>query len=150
MVSAATLTSAIGTVSAVRRSEIMLRVRSRGTRPEMAIRRLVHGLSYRCRLHGKGLPGRPDPVFASRRKVIFVHGCYWYRHPSCGIARTPKSWVQFWRAKLDWNRERDFANQSELRHMGCLFLVVWECEFHDFKSVAKRVVSFLEDRHEVG
>ena len=138
------------TVSAERRSEIMSRVRSRDMRPEMIVRRLVHGLGYRYRLHGKRLPGQPDLVFASRRRVIFVHGCFWHRHPDCGQARTPKSRVQFWRTKLDRNRERDLANQRELHHMGWHLLVVWECELHDLESVTKRVVCFLEDRREVG
>ena len=133
-----------------RRSEIMSRVRSFGTQPEMMVRRLVHGLGYRYRLHGRDLPGRPDLVFASRRKVIFVHGCFWHRHPDCGLARTPKSRVQFWRTKLDGNRERDIANQRELRRMGWLSLVVWECELRDLESVTKRVVPFLEEQREVG
>ena len=138
------------TVSAERRSEIMSRIRSCDTRPEMMVRRLVHGLGYRYRLHGRRLPGRPDLVFASRRRVIFVHGCFWHRHPDCGLARTPKTRVQFWRTKLDGNRERDLASQRELRRMGWLSLVVWECELRDLESVTKRVVRFLEERREVG
>lgn len=138
------------TVSVKRRSEIMSRVRSRDMRPEMTVRRLVHRLGYRYRLHGKRLPGRPDLVFASRRRVIFVHGCFWHRHPACRQARTPKSRVQFWRTKLDRNRERDLANQRELLQMGWRFLVVWECELHDLESVKKQVICFLEDRREIG
>ena len=128
----------------------MSRVRSHGTRPEMTVRRMVHGLGYRYRLHGKGLPGRPDLVFANRRRVIFVHGCFWHRHPECGLARTPKSRVQFWRTKLDRNRERDLANQQELRHTGWGFLIVWECEIQDLESIRERVVRFLEGHHEIG
>ena len=137
------------TVSAERRSEIMSRVPSRGSRPEMMVRRLVHGLGFRYRLHGKDLPGRPDLVFSSRRRVIFVHGCFWHRHPGCALARTPKSRVRFWRAKLDGNRERDIANQRKLDTMGWLSLVVWECELRDIQSVTNRVVSFLGQQREI-
>ena len=123
----------------------MSRVRATGTRPEMAVRRLVHGLGYRYRLHGKQLPGRPDLVFARRRKVIFVHGCFWHRHPGCRLARTPKSRVDFWRAKLDGNRERDLLTQRQLRELGWRSLIVWECQLNDLDSVARRVTRFLED-----
>ena len=133
------------TVTRERRSEIMSRIRGRGTRPEMAVRRLVHGLGYRYRLHGKHLPGRPDLVFARRQKVIFVHGCFWHRHPGCPLARTPKSRVDFWRAKLDGNRERDLLTQRELRDLGWRLLVVWECELNNLDSVAERITGFLED-----
>jgi len=137
------------TVSAERRSEIMSRVPSRGSRPEMMVRRLVHGLGFRYRLHGKDLPGRPDLVFSSRRRVIFVHGCFWHRHPGCALARTPKSRVRFWRAKLDGNRERDIANQRKLDTMGWLALVIWECELRDIQSVTNHVVSFLGQQREI-
>lgn len=138
------------TVTSQRRSEIMSRVRGQGTRPEMAVRRLVHGLGYRYRLHAKRLPGRPDLVFARHRKVIFVHGCFWHRHPGCRLSRTPKSRVEFWRAKLDGNRERDLLKQRELRTLGWESLVVWECELNDSESIAERVTRFLEDRREIG
>ena len=123
----------------------MSRVRPTGTRPEMAVRRLVHGLGYRYRLHGRRLPGRPDLVFAGRRKVVFVHGCFWHRHPGCRLARTPKTRVDFWRAKLDGNRERDLLKQRQLRDLGWRSLVVWECELTDLESVAERVTVFLKD-----
>lgn len=138
------------TVTPQRRSEIMSRVRGEGTRPELAVRRLVHGLGYRYRLHAKRLPGRPDLVLARHRKVIFVHGCFWHRHPGCPLSRTPKSRVEFWRAKLDGNRERDLRKQRELRDLGWASLVVWECELNDLDSVAERVTRFLEDRREIG
>ena len=138
------------TVTPERRSEIMSRVRARGTRPEMTVRRLVHRLGYRYRLHATHLPGRPDLVFAGRRKVVFVHGCFWHRHPGCRLARLPKSRVEFWRTKLDGNRERDLLKQRELRCLGWSSLVVWECELNDLESVAERVTRFLEEPSEVG
>ena len=138
------------TVTPERRSEIMSRVRAQGSRPERAVRRLVHGLGYRYRLDAEQLPGRPDLVFASRRRVIFVDGCFWHRHPGCRLARIPKSRVEFWRAKLDGNRDRDLVNQRELFRLGWSSLVVWECELKHLESVAERVTLFLEDRSEVG
>lgn len=109
----------------------------------MTVRRLVHGLGYRYRLHNAQLPGRPDLVFAARRRVIFVHGCFWHRHPGCRLARVPKSRVDFWRAKLDGNRRRDLLTQRELDELGWRSLVVWECELNDLDSVAMRVTGFL-------
>jgi len=114
-------------------------------RPEMTVRRLVYGLGYRYRLHGRKLPGRPDLVFTGRRKVIFVHGCFWHRHPGCRLARTPKSRVDFWNAKLDGNRKRDLFKQYELRQLGWRVLIVWECQLKDLESVRERVTCFLED-----
>ena len=133
------------TVTRQRRSQIMARVRATDTRPEMTVRRLVHGLGYRYRLHSRQLPGRPDLVFAGRRKVIFVHGCFWHRHLGCRLARTPKSRVDFWRAKLDGNRRRDLVKQRELRELGWQSLVVWECQLKDLDLVTERVTAFLED-----
>ena len=133
------------TVTRQRRSEIMSRIRSSGTRPEMAVRRLVHGMGYRYRLHDHRLPGRPDLVFAPRQRVIFVHGCFWHRHPGCRLARTPKSRVDFWRPKLDGNRQRDLLKQRELANLGWRSLVIWECQLADLDSVAERVTAFLDD-----
>ena len=135
--------AAMDTVTPERRSEIMSRVPNQGTRPEMTVRRLVHRLGYRYRLHNTQLPGRPDLVFASRRRVIFVHGCFWHRHPGCRLARIPKSRVDFWRAKLDGNRNRDLLTQRALDELGWRSLVVWECELNDLDSVAMRVTGFL-------
>lgn len=139
------IAAAMDTITRERRSEIMSRVRNVGMRPEMTVRRLVYGLGYRYRLHGRKLPGRPDLVFTGRRKVIFVHGCFWHRHPGCRLARTPKSRVDFWNAKLDGNRKRDLFKQYELRQLGWRVLIVWECQLKDLESVRERVTCFLED-----
>ena len=90
------------TLSPKERSERMSRIRGKDTKPELTVRRLVHGMGFRYRLHGKRLPGKPDMVFSARRKVIFVHGCFWHRHPDpgCPLARLPKSKLDFWRTKL--------------------------------------------------
>jgi len=125
------------------RSERMSRVRSTGSKPEMAVRQLVHGLGYRYRLHGKGIPGRPDLVFRGRRKVIFVHGCFWHRHTGCKLARLPKSRLDFWKPKLERNHERDREVHRALRDEGWSSLIIWECEVGDVEKLTVRIESFL-------
>lgn len=126
------------------RSEQMRRIRAQDTAPEMRVRRLVHRLGYRYRLHRRDLPGRPDLAFPSRKKVIFVHGCFWHRHPGCSRTRTPKSRVSYWEEKFRSNVARDVRKQAELRTLGWDFLIVWECETHNLEEVARRVVDFLD------
>jgi len=134
----------VDTLTPTQRSERMSRVRSKDTKPEMAVRRLVHGLGYRYRLHGRKLPGHPDLVFASRRKVIFVHGCFWHRHPRCKNTRLPKSKLDFWKPKLEDNRKRDLKSQRMLRKLGWAYLVIWECEVNGTEVLTKRIIDFLE------
>ena len=135
----------LDTLTARQRSERMSRVRSKDTKPELRVRRLVHGLGYRYRLHAKELPGCPDLVFRPRRKVIFVHGCFWHRHEGCSRNRIPKSpeRQELWRDKLDGNARRDQVNQTALREMGWAVLVIWECETNDVDRLAKEVRAFL-------
>ncbi|MGH6841669.1 MAG: very short patch repair endonuclease, partial [Methylocella sp.] len=97
-------------------------------------------------LHGRGLPGRPDLEFPARRKVIFVHGCFWHRHPDpgCALARMPKSRLDFWRTKLEGNRKRDQRNEAQLRSLGWETLVVWECQLHDRQALEKLIRGFLQ------
>lgn len=120
-------------------------VRARDTKPEMRVRRLTHALGYRYRLHRRDLPGKPDLVFGPRRKVIFVHGCFWHRHPDpdCKLARLPKSRQDFWLPKLEGNRERDERNNAMLTEMGWDVLEVWECETADADALAKKIKGFL-------
>jgi DNA mismatch endonuclease (patch repair protein) len=108
------------------RSENMSRIRSKDTAPELAVRRLLHSLGYRYRLHHKDLPGKPDIVFSVRRKVIFVHGCYWHAH-GCKVAHTPKSNEAYWSPKLRRNVERDALNRARLAELGWRSFVIWEC-----------------------
>ena len=135
----------LDTLTVRERSERMSRIRSRDTKPEMRVRRLVHGLGYRYRLHAKDLPGRPDLVFRPRRKVIFVHGCFWHRHEGCSRNRTPKSPERhsFWRDKLDGNARRDRLNEATLQRIGWEILVIWECETKDLDPLVERVRAFL-------
>lgn len=124
----------------------MSRVRSKDTKPELLVRRLVHSLGYRYRLHRKDLPGKPDLVFGPRRKAIFVHGCFWHRHddPSCKLARAPKSRLEYWGPKLDRNRERDVENLKALQDLDWDVLVLWECELKDLAALTSRITDFLE------
>jgi DNA mismatch endonuclease, patch repair protein len=131
-------------LSAEMRSKIMRGIRNKDTRPEMIVRRLVHGLGYRYRLHASDLPGRPDLVFRPRRKVVFVHGCFWHQHPGCPNVRPPRSRLRFWRPKLDGNRLRDEENLRRLREAGWSVLVLWECELGEASALADRIVTFLE------
>ena len=134
------------TISTQRRRENMRRIRNKGMKPEMAVRRLVHGMGYRYRLHRKDLPGKPDLVFPGRRKVIFVHGCFWHQHPdtSCKITRLPKSNLDYWLGKLQRNKERDREHQEKLRELGWDVMTVWECEVKNAEYTAIRIKSFLE------
>ena len=126
------------------RSKRMGLIRSKGMKPEMTVRRLVHSLGYRYRLHDAALPGRPDLVFKSRRKVIFVHGCFWHPHgEGCTLTRLPKSRLDFWRSKLEGNRRRDLENQESLRALGWDVLILWECELRDMVAIEGRVREFL-------
>ncbi|MCY3677607.1 MAG: very short patch repair endonuclease [Gemmatimonadetes bacterium] len=134
------------TVTAQRRSEIMSKIRAKGMKPEMAVRRMTHAMGYRYRLHGKDLPGKPDLVFPSRRKVIFVHGCFWHQHsdPACRIAHLPKSNRHYWLPKLERNVIRDAEQRAELARLGWDVLVIWECDVVRDDGIADRIRSFLE------
>ena len=115
------------------RSRMMSGIRGKDTKPEMVVRRLLHAMGYRYRLHAKDLPGRPDIIFRRRRLAIFVHGCFWHRHPDpeCRLAPMPKSRIEFWTAKFEGNRARDEANVKSLESMGWKVLVLWQCQLKD-------------------
>ncbi len=133
------------TLSPEERSKRMGLVRNKDTKPELFVRRLVHSIGYRYRLHSGELPGRPDMVFRGRKKVIFVHGCFWHRHGEhCPLTRTPKSRLDFWVPKFEKNKARDEENQAKLRDMGWDYLVVWECQLRDVEELSNRVRRFLD------
>jgi len=120
----------------------MSRIRGKDSKPELVVRRLVHGMGFRYRLHRKDVPGSPDLVFGSRKKVIFVHGCFWHRHSdsACKLSRLPKSRLDFWLPKLERNAARDAENSARLKALGWDEMVVWECE------VRKANLPILQDR----
>jgi DNA mismatch endonuclease, patch repair protein len=132
------------TLTPAERSRRMALVKSRDSRAEQTVRRLLHGAGYRFRLHDRALPGTPDLVFASRRKAIFVHGCFWHRHARCARARLPKSRQEFWLPKLEGNRGRDRRQRARLRRAGWASLVVWECELADPVAIMLKMLRFLE------
>lgn len=131
-------------LSKTERSKQMSLVKSKNTKPEMFVRKLIHGMGYRYRLHDKKLPGKPDIVFKSRKKVIFVHGCFWHRHKNCKLARLPKSRLDFWKPKLEANRERDKLIQKQLTELGWQFLIIWECQLNDVVALRERIVEFID------
>lgn len=121
----------------------MSRIRSKDTGPEMKLRRLLHGLGWRYRLHVRDLPGCPDLVFPKLTRVIFVHGCFWHMHRCRYGLVIPRTNAAFWQAKRDGNSRRDRKALRELRKHGWKALVVWECQLRNQSSVEQRVVSFL-------
>lgn len=123
----------------------MALVRNKDTKPELTVRRLVHRMGYRYRLHAPELPGRPDLVFRPRRKAIFVHGCFWHRHddPTCKLARLPLSRPEFWGPKLEGNRARDARVVEELTGSGWAVLTVWECQIKATASLEAKIGEFL-------
>jgi len=122
----------------------MGRIRSKDTIPELKVRSLIHRLGYRFRLHRSDLPGSPDMVFTGRKKVIFVHGCFWHRHAGCRKGKLPKSNLIYWKSKLVANKKRDVANRTRLESQGWFVLVVWQCELKRQEELKDRLIQFLE------
>ncbi len=125
------------------RSDIMRAVKSRDTKPEMTVRRMVHAMGYRYGLHRKDLPGKPDLVFPSRKKIIFVNGCFWHGHDCARGARIPKSNRDYWKTKIGRNRVRDSKNHLALTKGGWDVLAVWECELREREALRERLGRFL-------
>jgi DNA mismatch endonuclease, patch repair protein len=125
------------------RSALMGRIRNKNSKPEMVVRRAVHALGYRFRLHQRNLPGTPDLVFPRLRKAIYVHGCFWHRHPGCYRTTTPKTRATYWAAKFEANMERDMRKEGQLKALGWKVLVIWECETFDSAMMVHRVDAFL-------
>ncbi len=128
----------------------MARVAGRDTKPELVVRRLLWAMGYRYRLHARDLPGKPDIVLRGRKRAIFVHGCFWHRHPdpTCKLARMPKSRLDFWGPKLEGNRLRDEANLAGLKASGWRVLLVWECELRDRERLGNKLRGLIEGEHE--
>lgn len=131
------------------RSALMARIRHKDTGPELIVRSRLHRLGYRYRLHRKDLPGKPDIVLASRRVVIFVHGCFWHQHEGCRVSHIPKTRVDYWLPKLRKNVERDQAHRARLEALGWAVHVIWECEIaHD--RFVEPLVDLLRSRPQKG
>lgn len=124
------------------RSRCMARIKGKNTAPEMLVRRLVHAMGYRYKLHDRKLPGTPDLVFPRLGKIIEVRGCFWHHH-DCGLGYTPKNRRTFWTKKLRDNQARDLRNEAALIQRGWAVLIVWECEMADVGQLARRLAEFL-------
>jgi DNA mismatch endonuclease (patch repair protein) len=135
-----------------KRSEVMSRIRGRDTKPELALRSMLHRLGYRFTVHGplnRTLPGRPDLVLPKYRTVIFVHGCFWHGHEHCPAFRLPKSRIAFWKAKIQGNQQRDLRNENALRALGWHVVTIWECALRkksDRPWLIARLPALLETR----
>src|SRR5208337_2290864 len=132
------------TFSVKRRSEIMRAIRSKDTKPEMIVRHLVYSMGYRYRLHRKDLPGKPDLVFPSRRKVLFLHGCFWHSHDCKRGGHTPGTNKEYWEKKIARNKARDVEHKTALEGQGWDILVIWECQTKDEAFLKNLLRSFLE------
>lgn len=128
------------------RSRMMAAVRQKDTWPEVTVRRLLHREGYRYSLHRRDLPGRPDLVFGPRKKVIFVHGCFWHGH-DCGKGKLPKSRLEYWGPKIEANKQRDSRNIGSLEDSGWRVCVVWQCELTDEAGLITHLIDFLESPH---
>lgn len=125
------------------RSRVMSSVKGRDTQPEKTVRRLLHAMGYRFRLHRRDLPGKPDIVLPKYRKVIFIHGCFWHGHPNCCRALRPQTNAEFWNKKLDSNIKRDEETQAKLKSLGWDVLVIWQCEMRDLENLRRNIKEFL-------
>ena len=121
----------------------MRRIQSKGMRPELAVRSMIHRMGYRYGLHCKDLPGKPDIVLRSRKKVIEVRGCFWHMHAGCAESHVPRSRETYWGPKLARNVQRDRTNSKLLKRLGWSLLVIWECEISDEKRLLKKLKAFF-------
>ena len=125
------------------RSRNMSAIKSKNTKPEIAVRRLLHSMGYRFRLHRKDLPGSPDIVLPKYKTVIFVHGCFWHRHENCKYASTPKTRKEFWENKFNSNKKRDQKMQKEIIDLGWKFIIIWECEARNIQPLEEKIKRLL-------
>lgn len=129
---------------ALTRSELMARVKSKNTKPELFVRSFFHRSGLRFRLHCKNLPGKPDIVFTRKKIVVFVHGCFWHRHEDCQKTRYPKSRVDFWQSKFESNIKNDRAVQNNLKKLGWNAYIIWECCAYNTEYLANIVASIKQ------
>ena len=127
-----------------RRSALMSRIRGKDTAPEKTLRTALHKAGFRYRIHVRDLPGCPDIVFPGRKKLIFVHGCFWHSHANCRLGALPKSKLSYWKPKLQANVKRDQRNIRKLRRQGWGVLIVWQCKLKKLGGCLSRITQFLE------
>ncbi|HBO2321988.1 TPA: DNA mismatch endonuclease Vsr [Pseudomonas aeruginosa] len=127
------------------RSWLMGRVRSKNTKPELKVRRLLFAMGYRYRLHRKDLPGCPDIVFPKKQIAIFINGCFWHGHTNCKYSRLPSSNVEFWKAKIEGNRLRDSTNTALLEKEGWRVITIWQCEIQEIDRLSKRLRNLIQN-----
>ncbi len=129
------------------RSRNMSAIKSKNTKPEIKVRKVLHSMGYRFRLHSKNLPGSPDIVLPKYKTVIFVHGCFWHRHQNCKYASTPKTRQEFWNKKFNENINRDKINQENLSSKGWKIIIIWECEIRNKKINLEQIFKkFIKKR----
>lgn len=126
-----------------KRSQIMSRIGGKNTKPEIIVRKLLHSLGYRFRLHRKDLPGKPDIILPRWKAVIFVHGCFWHGHKGCKRAGRPQTHADFWKNKIEGNMKRDAANIEQLVKLGYRCLVIWQCETKEIEILREKLTAFL-------
>ena len=124
----------------------MAAIKSKNTKPEIAVRKLLHSLGYRFRLHRKDLPGSPDIVLPKYRTAIFVHGCFWHRHENCKYASTPKTRKEFWNKKFTTNIDRDLVIQNKIKNLNWRSIVIWECETKNMENLRYKIIDVLVNK----
>ena len=125
------------------RSKNMSAIKSKNTKPEIKVRKILHSMGYRFRLHSKDLPGSPDIVLPKYKTVIFVHGCFWHRHENCKYATNPKSRQEFWNEKFEKNIERDLQIQEKIKNTDWRSFVIWECETKNIDNLKGRIIDIF-------
>ena len=130
-----------------KRSEIMSHIKSKNTKPEITVRKIIYSLGYRYRLHRKDLPGKPDLAFIKKKKVIFINGCFWHGHSGCKKSALPDTNYEFWNDKIKKNVNRDTLNYKRLKDMGWKYLVIWQCEIKNDKleNIKSKIIHFLNE-----
>ena len=127
------------------RSRNMSAIKSKNTKPEITVRKVLHSMGYRFRLHGKDLPGSPDIVLPKYKTVIFVHGCFWHRHENCKYATTPKTREEFWNNKFRSNAERDLEIQENIKNIEWRSVVIWECETKNIDNLKEKIIDVFNE-----
>jgi len=122
------------------RSRNMSAIKSKNTKPEIKVRKVLHSMGYRFRLHSKDLPGSPDIVLPKYKTVIFVHGCFWHRHENCKYASTPKTRKEFWNKKFTENKKRDSEIQEKIKILDWRSVVIWECETKNIENLRDKII----------